>query len=284
MRARPSTGGCASNGGGQQSGVRTAKPAAACTQHFPPFSSPAPPTTAPSSSYTRSHAFTHAQTHARLHARTPHCRSRVPLADRPPVHRRRVHNGRRRCSGITLLHHPIPRSPPTDITAARSPFVGTPLPLLPRSFSISLSRQCAVCDFQSSVSALAHLARQRLSPIVRRHDIRGRISVLIPCACLHKAIVARHNRRHTVKTRRNRTNISAAHRSENRRRLVPSSLCLSIMAAAAVAAATTAAAAISAAAALTRRAVNDAVVVVRGHRCRHDVPALTLVTPRLLHQ
>lgn len=70
-------------------------------------------------------------------------------------------------------------------------------------------------------------------------------------------------------------------RTENRRRLVQLSLCVSIMAAAAVAAVTT-----SVAAASTRRAVVDAAVavVVRRHRCRHNIPAPSLSTPRLRQQ
>lgn len=68
-----------------------------------------------------SHARTHERTHARTIARTTHalthahrkvnsartvlaCYSYAPPTARPPVHRRRVHNGRRRCFGITLLH------------------------------------------------------------------------------------------------------------------------------------------------------------------------------------
>jgi len=66
---------------------------------------------------------THAHVYARTHARTPHRRWRAPSAARPPIHRQRVHNGRRRCFGITLLHHPNPFPRCRVSPQRRSPFV-----------------------------------------------------------------------------------------------------------------------------------------------------------------
>jgi len=110
----PSTGGggCASNGGGQQSGLRTAGGGGGLHAALSTAALPLrrlPPRHRAVVAHARTHSRTHKHTHIRTHAR--------PAVRR----RRRVHNGRRRCFGITLLHPDSPVPPPADITLRRVP-------------------------------------------------------------------------------------------------------------------------------------------------------------------